>query len=1173
MLLENVTLADKYERQSGRIYISGIQALVRLPMIQRQRDIAAGLNTAGFISGYRGSPLGALDNELWRMQPMLKKNNVVFEPGLNEDLAATSVWGSQQVALHPAEVQGVFGLWYGKGPGVDRSMDVFKHANLAGTSRHGGVLAVAGDDHGCQSSTLAHQSEHLFESAMMPILNPASVQEYLDFGVLGYALSRYSGCWIGFKAIAETVETATSIEIDPDRVKIIMPTDFEMPVGGLNIRWPAPPLEAEVRLHGPRMQAVAAFARANAIDKTIVEPDNPRFGIITTGKAYLDVRQAFDELGLRLEDLKALGIRIYKVGMTWPLEREGALRFADGLQDVLVVEEKRGFIERQLVEYLYNMPADRRPSVVGKTLENGERLLGSEGELTATMVARAIVRRMERFNAVTPNLRQRIARLESFERPLIANKLQRTPFFCSGCPHNTSTVVPEGSRAHAGIGCHGMASYMTTRNTVTITQMGGEGANWIGQAPFAKDKHVFQNLGDGTYTHSGSIALRAAAAAGVNITYKILYNDAVAMTGGQPAEGSLTVAQIAHQCAAEGAKMIAIVSDEPDKYPSPAIFPTGARIHHRDQLDAVQRELRDVAGLTVLIYDQTCAAEKRRRRKRGEFPDPQRRVFINDAVCEGCGDCSVKSNCISVKPLQTELGRKRQIDQSACNKDFSCLNGFCPSFVTVEGGTIRKAKPKQLAAASSNPLDTIPAPVLAPLHEPFNILIAGIGGTGVLTVGALLGMAGHLEGKGVSVLDFTGLAQKNGAVTSHIRIAGSPAELNAVRINNGSANLLLGCDLVVTASPQVTGVAESGVTRAVINTREEPTAQFVTANDTEFPGDDMRKQIVDAVGESGVDFVDATRLATLLIGDSIASNLFMLGFAFQKGLIPIGFEAIDRAIELNNVAVKNSRQAFAWGRYAAHDLPGLLRMIEPKAAPEVAQKLTGLAWTVADREQRLTAYQDAAYAQRFRSLVDLASSAETRVNGAGQFAEAVARNFYKLMAYKDEYEVARLYTDGEFLRKLNQQFDGDFKLSFHLAPPLLSRRNEKGELVKRQFGPWAFKAFGLLAKARCLRGTPFDIFGYTEERKMERGLIAEYEKVITELCSRLTRENLPGAVQIANVPDEIRGYGHVKHANFELAAVREAELMHRFSPERYPRPAAPAKPGQFRGIAVVASGG
>ncbi len=777
-----VSLDDKYTLRSGRIYLSGVQALVRLPIMQRERDKDAGLKTGGFISGYRGSPLGVYDNALWQAQRHLEAHNIRFQPGLNEDLAATAVWGSQQVNMFPgAAVDGVFAIWYGKGPGVDRSTDALKHGNTTGSSQFGGVLAIAGDDHGCQSSTLAHQSEQIFQAAMMPILNPANIREYLEFGLYGFALSRFSGCWVGFKAIAETVESSASVPVDP-RLEIVLPDDFEIPPGGLNIRWPDPPLEAERRLHGPKMAAVAAFTRANRVDRIVIDPRQPRLGIITTGKAYLDVRQALSDLGID-ERAAALGIRLYKVGLTWPLEPSGARRFAEGLTDVLVVEEKRGFIEHQLVHILYNMDAARRPSVVGKTDESGAPLLPSEGELTPSMVARAIVARLRKLGHDSRELEQRVARLDQFDKMLeaAATKTQRTPFFCSGCPHNTSTQVPEGSRALAGIGCHAMAIYVPSRNTATITHMGGEGANWIGQAPFTSENHVFQNLGDGTYSHSGLLAIRAAAAAGVNITYKILYNDAVAMTGGQPVEGQLSVPQITRQVEAEGAKRIVVVTDEPHKYPANAGFARGVELRHRDELDAVQRELRETSGLTVLVYDQTCAAEKRRRRKRGLFPDPPKRVFINEAVCEGCGDCSEKSNCVSVKPVETEFGRKRTIDQSNCNKDFSCLKGFCPSFVTVHGGSLRKLR-KPVVAGAGDALAELPEPRRRPLVGPYDILVTGIGGTGVITVGALLGMAAHLEGKGCTVLDFTGLSQKNGAVMSHVRLAPRPDDLHAVRV-------------------------------------------------------------------------------------------------------------------------------------------------------------------------------------------------------------------------------------------------------------------------------------------------------------------------------------------------------------------------------------------------------
>lgn len=1147
LVFGDYALEDRYRLDKGRVYLTGIQALVRLPMMQRQRDLKAGLNTGGFISGYRGSPLGMYDNALWGAKRYLKDNNIHFQPGLNEDLAATAVWGSQQTNLFPsATVDGVFGIWYGKGPGVDRSMDVLKHANAAGSSQYGGVIALAGDDHGCQSSTLPHQSEQVFAAAMIPVVNPATVQEYLDFGILGFAMSRYTGCWIGFKAISETVESGASVWVDPERIKIVMPTDFQLPAGGLGIRNPDPPLEAEKRLHGPKMAAVRAFVRANGFDRTVIDPPRARIGIMTTGKAYLDTRQALEDLGLSEERCRSLGIRLYKVGVTWPLEPEGARRFAEGLQEVIVIEEKRSNLEDQLVRILYNAPADRRPLVIGKTDEDNRVLFPSEGELSPTGVAMVIANRLMKHTGDSPELKQRMARLEAKERLLNAppGKVARTPFFCSGCPHNTSTKVPEGSRAMAGIGCHGMAIWMPDRRTSLISHMGGEGVGWVGQAPFTSEKHIFQNLGDGTYYHSGLMAIRQSAAAGINITYKILFNDAVAMTGGQPHDGPLTVPEITRQVEAEGARRIVVVTDEPDKYPMNAGFAHGVTIRHRDELDAVQRELREVAGLSVLVYDQTCAAEKRRRRKRGTFPDPAKRVVINDAVCEGCGDCSEKSNCVSVKPLETELGRKRQIDQSNCNKDFSCLNGFCPSFVSVHGGTPAKARGPQLKLVEKDPFESLPMPTLRPLNEAYGILVTGIGGTGVITLGALIGMAAHLEGRGCTVLDFTGLAQKNGAVMSHIRLAPNPEDLHAVRIAAGGANLVLGCDMVVAAAPAALSRIEPGITKAVINGYMQPVAAFVLNGDMDLGAESMMKSIRDAAGEDATTFIDGTGLATAIFGDSIATNLFMLGYAWQKGLVPLSLEALNRAIELNGVAVETSKRTFAWGRLAAHDLRAVQAAAKPTLRVEktVARTLKEI---VDKRIELLTAYQDKAYADRYRRFVERVSVIEKeRARGRSGLAEAVAKSLYKLMAYKDEYEVARLYTDGEFLRKLRAQFEGNYTLSFHLAPPLFADRDPAtGELKKREYGAWMLTAFRFLAGLKRLRGTALDVFGYSDERKMERRLIADYEATIDSVLATLQQDNHAMAVQIAAIPETMRGFGHVKERNVKAAKEREASLL------------------------------
>jgi indolepyruvate ferredoxin oxidoreductase len=1140
-----VTLDDKYTLDRGRIYLTGIQALVRLPMMQRQLDLAAGLNTGGFISGYRGSPLGGYDTALWAARKHLERANIHFQPGLNEDLAATSLWGSQQIGMFPgATVDGVFGIWYGKGPGVDRSMDVLKHANLAGTSPRGGVLAIAGDDHACQSSSIPNSSDQVLVAAMIPVLNPASLQDYLDFGLFGFALSRYSGCWVGFKAVGQTVESSASILVDPDRSRFVLPEDFVIPAGGLGIRWPDPPLEQEARLHGAKMDAVAAFARVNRVDRIMLDSPRPRLAIFTTGKAYADVRQALSDLGIDDARAGALGLRLYKIGLAWPLEPEGARHAASGVEEVLVVEEKRPLIEDQLVKLLYRVDASRRPEVVGKRDETGGALLPSVGELDPVVVAQAVLARLSRLHGDLPELAQRLAVIEAYQRSATApgtGAAQRLPFFCAGCPHNTSTKLPDGSRATAGIGCHGMVMWMPYRHTAMTTHMGGEGLMWVGQAPFTSESHVFQNLGDGTYTHSGSLAIRAAVAAGVNITYKVLYNDAVAMTGGQLPEGHMSVPQIARQLAAENVQRIAIVTDEVDKYPAVgANFPPGVAIRHRDELDAVQRELRAVPGVTILIYDQTCAAEKRRRRKRGTFPDPDKRVFINDAVCEGCGDCSEQSHCIAVVPLETELGRKRAIDQSSCNKDFSCLKGFCPSFVTVYGGAPRRPSVEQRSAG----LPPLAEPTQPSLDQPYSILVTGIGGTGVITIGALLGMAAHLEGKACSILDSTGLAQKNGAVMSHIRLATDPDSLHSVRVPIGGAQLLLGCDMVVAASPFARSRLGS-VTAAVLNSHVAPTAAFVTNGDADLEAQALQRTLSEAVGKT-VDFVDATRLATRLTGDAIASNLLMLGYAFQRGLVPLSLAAIERAIELNGVAVAANKRALALGRLAAHDRGSIDRMVgAPPARATAEPRLDEL---VERRARDLVAYQDEAYAARYRRLIAAVAAAElTQLKGREDLAKAAASSLFKLMAYKDEYEVARLFTDGDFLAKLRQQFEGKLRLGFHLAPPLSAQRDPAtGELKKREFGPWVFSLFKLLARMKRLRGTAFDVFGYTAERRVERRLVEEYEATLRRLIDRLSPANHAVAVEIARLPLKIRGYGHVKERNLVSVRAEEARLFAAF---------------------------
>ncbi|MDZ4350980.1 MAG: indolepyruvate ferredoxin oxidoreductase family protein [Xanthomonadaceae bacterium] len=1155
------TLEDKYRRETGRIYLSGVQALVRLPLMQRRRDIGAGLNTAGFISGYRGSPLGGFDLELWRAGKHLASSGIEFKPGLNEDLGATMVWGTQQVGLWPgAKVDGVFAMWYGKGPGVDRSGDVFKHGNAAGTSPNGGVLCLAADDHACRSSTLPHGSELEFVSAMMPVLNPAGVQDILDMGLMGWAMSRFTGRWVGFKTIAETVESSASVNVDPHQLDIVLPEDFVLPTGGLNIRWPDPPLDQEMRLHRYAVNAAIAFARANRIDRTVFDSPRARLGIVTAGKSYLDVLQALEYLGLDRRQCEDIGIRVYKVGMTWPLEPEGIREFARGLEDIIVVEEKRSFIESQIKEQMYNWDSATRPSVVGKYDEEGNWILPSTNELTPATIAQVIARRLGRFHD-SETIRHQLAFMVAKEAELALPRANfpRVPHYCAGCPHNTSTKVPEGSRALGGIGCHYMVTWMD-RRTETFTHMGGEGVSWCGQASFTETPHVFQNLGDGTYFHSGSLAIRQAIAAKVNITYKILYNDAVAMTGGQPVDGSLTVPDIARQMRAEGVKTIVVVADDIARWADRSGFPDGVQIHDRDQLDAVQKQLREVPGVSILIYDQVCATEKRRRRKRGKFPDPAKRAVINSLVCEGCGDCGVKSFCVAVLPKETEYGRKREIDQSNCNKDFSCVKGFCPSFVTVKGGALRKRSGVKGEIAAR--LENLPAPTIrGTLDRPWNILVTGVGGTGVVTIGALLGMAGHLEGKGATVLDQTGLAQKGGAVTTHVRIARDPVDIHAVRIAAGEADLVLGCDMVVVNDYWALSKIRAQRSHVVLNTYLAMPGTFTMHPDMNFPADGIVNAVRLALAGEEPMRIDATALATALMGDSIASNLFMLGYAWQQGLVPISFDALTRAIELNGAAVAMNLRAFAWGRLAAIDPEAVAEAagqrparpetgdadIAPKPALEDSLVSHSLDETIARRERFLTGYQNAAHAARYRALVDRTRAAEAdRAPGSTALTEAVARYAFKLMAYKDEYEVARLYTSGEFQRRIEQQFEGDYRLHFNLAPPLFSPRDSEGHLVKREYGPWVFTAFKLLARLKGLRGTALDIFGYTAERREERRLIGEYFATVDELLAGLNPENRTLAVEIASVPEHIRGFGHVKEAHLAKAKAQREALLARW---------------------------
>ena len=1121
--LSDYALSDRYTASQGRVFLTGTQALVRVLLDQARRDKMAGRNTAGFVSGYRGSPLGSLDLEMWRARQLTADHRIEFLPAVNEDLGATAVLGSQQVETNPnREVDGVFSLWYGKGPGVDRSGDALKHGNAYGSSPTGGVLVVAGDDHGCVSSSMPHQSDVAFMSWFMPTLNPANVAEYLSFGQYGYALSRFSGMWVGFKAISETVESAASVDLPTDR--IFQTPDFQMPPDGLHYRWPdlpGPQIEERLLL---KKDAVYAFADVNHIDYSVYGLSDASYGIVTTGKGHLDLMEALRLLGLSQQECVRLGIDVYKVGMVWPLARRDALNFVRGKREILVVEEKRGIIESQFKEYFYDYPGDKPQRMVGKQDENGRDLVPWTGELSPLSLASIVAGRLDQLFP-GHDFAARARRLnERAQVPIQVDGAARTPYFCSGCPHNTSTKVPEGSKALAGIGCHFMASWMD-RETTSLIQMGGEGVNWAASARFTGNGHVFQNLGEGTYYHSGSMAIRQAVAAGTNITYKILFNDAVAMTGGQPVDGPVSVQAIAASVRAEGVERIALVSDDPGKFVA-SQFPVGTTISHRRELDSIQRRLRDVKGVSVLIYEQACATEKRRRRKRGQLKDPNRFVVINDLVCEGCGDCSVESNCLSVEPRETPFGRKRQINQSTCNKDYSCLNGFCPSFVTVQGGSRRKPKgsgfdPREQAAR-------LPEPEFSSLEFPFNLLVTGVGGTGVITVGQLVAMAAHLEGKGASVLDFTGFAQKFGPVLSYLRIAAKPEQLQQVRIDTASADALIGCDIVTSSSPKASAAYRVGM-KAVINTAEMPTGDIVRIRDASLATDRRLASIESVMGRGNVASFDANHAAQKLLGDAVYANVMLLGYAWQLGLVPVGFEALQRAIELNAVTVETNYRAFAWGRLAC---------LRPELLDEhLAPVTTGndsLDEIIERRAQYLTDYQDSAYANRFLRRVESVRQTELAVveeHAPLAMTEAVAKALFKVMAIKDEYEVARLQLAPSFAAELASQFEGPFEVRYHMAPPLLSfKRDARGRPLKREFGPWLKGPLNWLTRMKRLRGSRLDVFAYTHERRQEFALIPWFESLLEQLLDGLSRDNIAARIKTVTRVMEIRGYGPVRSA-------------------------------------------
>jgi indolepyruvate ferredoxin oxidoreductase len=1180
LLRPDYQLPDALWAREGQVFITGTQALVRLMLMQRQHDAARGWNTRGFISGYRGSPLGLVDKAVWQAGAKFEEQGLRFLPAINEELAATAVLGTQRVESDAHRTcDGVFALWYGKGPGVDRAGDALKHGNAYGASPRGGVLMVAGDDHGCVSSSMPHQSDQTFQSWHAPVVAPASVAEYLEFGLYGWALSRYSGNWVGFTALSEVVESASTVDLDLLRERtdawhaassVDELTGHRAPAGGLHYRWPdLPSLVIEERLHA-KLDAARAFARVNSIDRTIARSPNATMGIVTAGKAHFDFMEVLRRLDITPEALAAHGVRIMKLGLTFPVEPTRMGDFMRGLREVMVIEEKGPVVETQLRDMFYN--ASDRPVIVGKRDAHGAPLISAAGELRPSRLIDIVAQWLASH---FPDLDRRHLVRDFTPAPLLSNasdSVKRLPYFCAGCPHNTSTRVPEGSHAQAGIGCHFMASWMN-RDTEGLIQMGGEGVDWVSHAMFTTVPHVFQNLGDGTYYHSGYLAIRQAVAAKATLTYKILFNDAVAMTGGQPVDGNITVDGIARQVEAEGVRQVAVVSDDIARYD--AIhdrFPAGTEFHDRAELDAVQRRLREMPGVTVLIYEQTCAAEKRRRRKKGELAEPGRRLFINEQVCEGCGDCSVQSNCVAVLPLETSFGRKRRIDQSACNKDYSCAQGFCPSFVGVLGGEPRRKAGAltRRAADVARLVDALPLPAPHAWSAPYDLLIAGVGGTGIITVGALTAMAAHLEGKSASVLDFMGFAQKGGSVLAFVRIADIPSRLNQVRIDTQQADALVACDAVVGASAEALQTVRHGRTRVLANTHEVPVAQSLHDPDMQLGVSLLLEKLRHAAGGDRVETLDAQALAEALLGDSILANVLMLGYAWQRGLLPVGLDAMRRAIELNGVAVDTNLLAFSLGRLEA-GAPSALRQLLQEGGLDAppAETLDGL---IARGVAHLTAYQNAAYAARY---ADFVAQVRAREQGLAAdtglpFTTAVARSLLKLMAYKDEYEVARLYTDGHFEHALRQQFEGDFRLEFYMAPPFLSRSRDGRPPSKIRLGSWMYRAMKWLAMARKVRGTPFDLFGNTRERRLERELVTRYTQRIQSLMPLLDAERLPLAVQIANLPLGMRGFGHVKLANVALTRAREAELLHRFDPTRFPRPTETRQAGQLRGIAVVA---
>lgn len=1115
-----VDLSDRYTQNQGNILISGVQSLVRLMLVQAERDRAAGLKTGGFVSGYRGSPLGTLDMAFSSAGALVKKCGIVVKPAVNEELGATAIAGTQQIEQsRGAKFDGVFSLWYGKGPGLDRASDAIRHGNYQGASRHGGVVLAVGDDHIAKSSSIVCHSDEVVAGLQVPLFYPADAQEIVAYGLHAFAMSRHTGSWTALKIITEVADSTRTIETNELSIVSIFP-EISEPAMGLHNRWPETPLEQELRQVNYRLPAVTDYVYANGLDRIVTKAPAARFGLIAAGKSWLDLREALELLGLDEEKLSTLGVALYKPALTWPLEPRRLRQFVENLDALFVVEEKAAFIERQAKELLYN--SSKKIAIWGKHRPDGEQFLPATGDLTPERIAVAIASFLApldpagELEGVAKHWRSALIDQEAMS---IAPAI-RKPFFCSGCPHNRSTILPEGSRATAGIGCHGLAAYNRPA-TSTFAQMGGEGVHWMGLAPFTDEAHIFANMGDGTYFHSGFLAIRQAVAAGLNITYKLLYNSAVAMTGGQSVDGDLTVPQLVDQLRAEGVKTIVIATDEPERYAHDPVRSRVMRIDHRDNIEALQVELRGVSGVSVIIYDQMCATEKRRLRKRGKLTDPDNRVFINERVCEDCGDCSAKSNCLSVEPAPTPLGNKRRINQSSCNKDYSCVTGFCPSFVTLSG-----ARPRKRSLQAGIELAPIPSPtpVARKAHE--RILVAGVGGTGVVTIGAILAMASHIGSRNAAVLDQVGMAQKGGAVTSHIHIADTA--IHALRIVAGKADLILACDQIVGNAKDVISSIEPGRTHVVANADVSITGDFTQNRRAQPDASLLTRRLAMRTGADNFVAYPFTRLAEALLGDAIGSNLMMLGFAYQKGWIEIDLACFEEAVTLNGVAIAMNMAAFDWGRRLAHSpddvfkAAGLLDL-EPKreSVDELIARFVNL----------LIEYQDKQYARRFQNTINNVRAAEANVSADSALTETAARSLFRLMAYKDEYEVARLYTDGSFQKAIDEQFDGRKKLSFHLAPPILARRDkDTGRPKKMRFGAWIVPVFRILARMKSLRGTRFDPFGYTQERRAERELIVDYERLLHRLIDGLSLVNLPEAVSIAALGNEVRGYGYIKEA-------------------------------------------